>query len=67
MPWSPPKKITLIISLILEILGLLLSLVALGFIFIEGFSLGPEFALVGTILCIVGWALMLIGALFKGV
>jgi hypothetical protein len=67
MPWSPPKKITIIISLILEILGLFLSLVALGYIFIESFSLGPEFALVGTILCFVGWILMVIGALFKGI
>jgi hypothetical protein len=67
MPWSPPKKITLVVSFLLEILGLLLSLVALGFVFIEGWSLGPEFALIGTILCFIGWILMVIGALFKGV
>jgi hypothetical protein len=34
---------------------------------ISGFTLEPVFALVGIILCIIGWVLMLIGALVKGV
>ena len=67
MPWRPPKKITIIISLLLEILGLFLGLVALGYVPISGFTLEPVFALVGIILCIIGWVLMLIGALVKGV
>jgi len=67
MPWSPPKKITIIIALILEILGVFLSLVAVGLLHITGFNLPVEFALVGTILCVIGWVLMLIGAIYKGV
>lgn len=67
MPWSPPKKITIIIALILEILGLFLSLVASGLLSIEGFNLPPFVAFLGAVLCFIGWILMVIGAVFKGV
>ena len=67
MPWSPPKKITIIIALILEILGLFLSLVATGLLYIEGFNLPPFVAFLGAVLCFIGWILMVIGAVFKGV
>jgi len=64
MPWSPPTKLNIIITLILEIIGLVLTLLALGIIPAEGIPV--IVALVGTILCIVGWVLLIIGVMVKG-
>ncbi len=66
MGWSPPKKITVTISLLFEILGLFLGLVAFGIIQLEDFSLSPEYEIVGLVLCFVGWLILLAGVLVRG-
>jgi len=65
MPWSPPKKTTIIISLILELVGVLLGVIALNYI--PGLTLDIIYALIGFLLCLIGWFLMLLGVLFKGI
>ncbi|MBD3229808.1 MAG: hypothetical protein GF329_16620 [Candidatus Lokiarchaeota archaeon] len=68
MPWSPPKKITVIITVILEIIGLILAFLgSLNMIPIIG---SMDFNLIsnisGYLICFFGWFILLLGVFLRG-
>lgn len=65
--WSPPKKVTYLVSIVLEIIGFILGLIASGIIPVAGISLNQIWLMVSLILLLIGWLLLLIGILFRGV
>jgi hypothetical protein len=66
MGWSPPKKITVVVSLLLLLLGLVLGLAGTGLIQLD---LGID-ANIMVILAIfveaIAWALLMAGVLVRG-
>jgi hypothetical protein len=66
MGWSPPKKITVVVSLLLLLLGLVLGLAGTGLLQLD---LGID-ANVMVILAIfveaIAWALLMAGVLVRG-
>lgn len=65
MGWSPPKKVTVVLTLFIEILGLVIGLTAFGIIEI-GVTLDPIFVIVGLGLCFLGWIILLLGVMVRG-
>lgn len=76
MQWSPPKKFTVIISSLLQIVGFVFGLVGTEFLeldlagYIENLGLGSwslnMIGLFGILICTVGWALLLLGVFLRG-
>ncbi|MHA1265476.1 MAG: hypothetical protein ACTSRS_09600 [Candidatus Helarchaeota archaeon] len=71
MGWSPPRKITVVFSVLILILGLAIGLVATGFLVIpelEAFFGGNTslMFLVSLILLGLAWLILLIGVLVRG-
>ncbi|NVM28019.1 MAG: hypothetical protein HWN65_04170 [Candidatus Helarchaeota archaeon] len=65
MGWSPPRKVTVVLTLFIEIFGLLLGLGAHS-VFELGVQLDPIFVIVGFGLCFVGWLVLLLGVMIRG-
>jgi len=65
MPYSPPTKMTIIISLIILIIGFILGLVGLYVPAVKNWS--EILVLIGLILCSLAWVLMLLGVLIRGI
>ena len=71
MPYSPPKKATLIISLIFELLGIIIGLLGLyGYGYLLPISLGMNndtlFVIVGFLLTLIGWLIVYLGVRLRG-
>ena len=69
MRWSPPKKGTVIISLLLEIIGIICGIIgylALAPLY-EGLDLNPIIFYLGLGLTFFAWLLMFIGVKYKGI
>ena len=73
MPWSPPKKISVQISLAFQIIGIFFGLLSSGLTGLDSFvvELIPVFqdfhiyGLIGTLICFIGWILLMLGVLFR--
>ena len=65
MPYSPPTKITIIISFICLIIGFVLGIVGLYVPAVKDWS--EILVLIGLILCSIAWVLMLLGVLIRGI
>ena len=66
MGWSPPKKSTVNLSMILVIVGIILSFLLSSWSFIDmsGFTLDPN---MGLYIALAGWVLLFIGIKFPGI
>lgn len=67
MPWSPPRKGTLTLSFILEVLGLIVGLAAYGLVQLEALNIDPDYVIYGLYLCFAGWVLLVLGIRFRGI
>ena len=67
MPWSPPKKATVVVTLFIEIFGLIFGLIAVGVIVFDAPFHREWFGLIGAILCFVGWFILLLGVMLRGI
>ncbi len=75
MPWSPPTKIIVQISLVAQLMGVFFGLIGSGMIGLDSIvvRLYPAiqdprvYGLIGTVICFFGWILMMLGVLFKQV
>jgi len=73
MPWSPPTKIVVQISLAAQIIGVFFGLIGGGLIGLDRIVVNlypaiqdPRFyGLIGTLICFLGWILMMLGVMFK--
>lgn len=66
MPWTPPKKVTVVITLFAEIVGLIFGLVAIGVLHAD-FGIDPFYVgLIGTFICFIGWLFLLLGVIIRG-
>ena len=71
MGWSPPKKITVVVSLFLLVFGLLFGVVGVGIIALppltEIFGDNNILILVGLALMFVAWLVILLGVTIRGI
>jgi len=66
MGWSPPKKITVVFSLLLLLLGLVLGLAGTGLIQLD-LGLDPNVMIIlGFFVEAIAWALLMLGILVRG-
>ena len=70
MGWSPPKKITVVISLFLLVFGLLFGVVGVGIIALppltEIFGDNNILILVGLVLVFLAWLIVILGVTIRG-
>ena len=72
--YSPPKKITIIISLLLLVLGFVFGIIAflgyagewLSFLALGGYSARQVCYLLGFIFCGLAWFLIVLGVMVRG-
>ena len=72
MPWSPPTKISVQISLALQVIGVLFGFIGSGLSGLDSLvvRLYPAiqdpsvYGLIGTLICVIGWIIMMLGVLF---
>ncbi|MHA1278400.1 MAG: hypothetical protein ACTSQ8_14510 [Candidatus Helarchaeota archaeon] len=68
MGWSPPKKITVIISFLLLVGGLVLAVIAMGIWNVPDFPLDPLITgIIALVLVFFSWILFLIGVISRGI
>ncbi|MFX0140447.1 MAG: hypothetical protein ACFFDN_42805 [Candidatus Hodarchaeota archaeon] len=65
MPYSPPTKMTIIISVICLIIGFVLGIVGLYVPAVKDWS--EILILIGLILCCIAWVLMFLGVMIRGI
>ena len=73
MPWSPPKKISVQISLALQIIGIFFGLIGSGItglerimiVLIPSIQNSQIYGLFGTIICFIGWIFLMLGVMFR--
>lgn len=63
MPYSPPKKATLILSLIFVLAGIILGLMALYGVVI---SKNDLYVVIGFGLTLIGWLIVYLGIITRG-
>ncbi len=72
MAYSPPKKTTLIMSLILEIIGIIIGLMGLyGYCTIIPINIGTQLineicVILGFVLTLIGWFILYLGVKLRG-
>jgi len=75
MPYSPPKKSTILFSFLIMFIGIILGVIGVmgqmsvlipGTI-IFGLDADQLFILIGFLLVIIAWLLMFLGVLFRGI
>ncbi|MHA1657758.1 MAG: hypothetical protein ACTSUT_01375 [Promethearchaeota archaeon] len=71
MAYSPPKKATLIMSLILEIIGIIIGLMGLyGYCTIIPINIGMDInqicVILGFVLTLIGWFILYLGVKLRG-
>ena len=73
MPWSPPKKFSVQISLAAQIIGIFFGLIGSGVTGLDSIIIelipviqNPHiYGLIGTLICFMGWILMMLGVMFR--
>ncbi len=72
MPYSPPKKSTLMLSLLLELLGVILAFSGFLDTFAPqpvalGYNMNELCIIIGLILTLISWFIMFLGVKFRGI
>ena len=67
MGWSPPKKITLVVSVFVELIGIIVGLAAQGMFAVSLPLLDPSiWSLIALFIVFLGWLLMVLGVIVRG-
>ena len=68
MPWTPPKKTTVILTIILEVIGLILAFIGIFGVIspIESIDINLILNITGLLLSFIGWIILLLGILLRG-